>query len=221
MLPRQTHLPNCRSIRLSEKHQHLIQMFHRQQHQQNILHLNNILENPPEWENPQLDQRITSTSSIWKIQRVLKKLKGILTEPDQWKLSWGPSKTIILGIWFNFPPGKTLIISTCVFKTKLTADGKVEKLKTRLVVRGFEQRYEIHYQDTFANKKNMADHQVCSDHSNKKAVEYQGISTSRQGLSTAYGGRGTHGIAIFKGWSSFAYQRNAISSEKLLNLFAC
>lgn len=63
----------------------------------------------------------------------------------------------------------------------------------------------------------MADHQVCSDHSNKKAVEYQGISTSRQGFSTAYGGRGTHGIAIVKGWSSFAYQSNAISSEKLLN----
>ena len=40
-----------------------------------------------------------------------------------------------------------------MFKTKLTADGKVETLKTRLVARGFEKRYEIHYQDTFANKK--------------------------------------------------------------------
>lgn len=38
------------------------------------------------------------------------------------------------------PPGKIPLTSKWVFKTKLTANGKVEKLKARLVARGSNKR---------------------------------------------------------------------------------
>lgn len=47
----------------------------------------------------------------------------------------------------DLPKGRVPITSIWVFETKL--DGKIEKLKARLVVRGLEQE-GIHYQDRLA-----------------------------------------------------------------------
>jgi hypothetical protein len=43
-----------------------------------------------------------------------------------------------------------VIFSRWVFNVKYTENGGINKLKTRLMVRGFSQRYSINYQDTFA-----------------------------------------------------------------------
>lgn len=50
------------------------------------------------------------------------------------------------------PPGKIPVTSKWVFRTKLRADGKVEKLKARLAARGFQQKEGIDYQDTFVHQ---------------------------------------------------------------------
>lgn len=50
------------------------------------------------------------------------------------------------------PPGKISVTSKWVCKTKLTANGKVEKLKVRLVARGFKQKEGIDCQDTFVHQ---------------------------------------------------------------------
>ena len=54
--------------------------------------------------------------------------------------TWDPSK---------LPPGRREISSKRVFKTKVNADGSL-RYKARLVVRGFEQREGLDYQETFA-----------------------------------------------------------------------
>lgn len=48
------------------------------------------------------------------------------------------------------PIGMTPITSQWVYKVKLKVDGQVDKLKARLVARGFEQEQGVDYQETVA-----------------------------------------------------------------------
>lgn len=48
-----------------------------------------------------------------------------------------------------FPPGKYAIGCKWVYKTKYTSDGSLERYKVRLVVKGYSQKEEIAYSDTF------------------------------------------------------------------------
>jgi hypothetical protein len=50
----------------------------------------------------------------------------------------------------EMPHGRAAIPSKWVFKTKLLADGTVDKLKARLVAKGFRQRRNIDYHESFA-----------------------------------------------------------------------
>ena len=73
------------------------------------------------------------------------------------------------------PPGKTAIGSKWVFKTKINADGSINKHKARLVAQGYAQQHGIDYEETFApvvkyvslrtvlaiaNQRNMELHQM-------------------------------------------------------------
>lgn len=49
----------------------------------------------------------------------------------------------------NLPKGHKSIGVKWVYKTKLNADGKLDKYKARLVVKGYKQEYEIDYKEVF------------------------------------------------------------------------
>ena len=50
----------------------------------------------------------------------------------------------------DLPPGKNAIGSKWVFKTKLNADGSINKYKARFVAQGYAQQHGIDYEETFA-----------------------------------------------------------------------
>ena len=56
----------------------------------------------------------------------------------------------------DLPPGKRAINSKWVYKVKLHADGTLERLKARLVIRGFTQQYGVYYQEVFSPVVKMA-----------------------------------------------------------------
>jgi len=51
---------------------------------------------------------------------------------------------------FEVPLGKKLVGCKCIFTIKHKADRSIERLKARLVVKGFTQSYGIDYHETFA-----------------------------------------------------------------------
>jgi hypothetical protein len=54
--------------------------------------------------------------------------------------------------WFltPLPHGRVPISTKWVYKTKLKPDGTIQRKKARLVYRGYEQRKDMSYEDTFA-----------------------------------------------------------------------
>jgi hypothetical protein len=57
-----------------------------------------------------------------------------------------------LGTWevVERPKGVAVVGSRWVFKTKLTPTGEIEKLKARVVAKGYTQRQGVNYEETFA-----------------------------------------------------------------------
>ena len=53
----------------------------------------------------------------------------------------------------ELPKGRKPISSKCVFRKKRDKNGKVDRCKARLAVRGYAQRYGIDYDERFARKR--------------------------------------------------------------------
>jgi len=51
--------------------------------------------------------------------------------------------------YVDLPPEKRAISNKWVYKVKLKLDGTLERLKARLVIRGFTQKYGIEYREVF------------------------------------------------------------------------
>lgn len=81
------------------------------------------------------------TDTRW-VAAIGKELKA-LEENDTWELT-------------SLPPGQKAISSKWVYKTKYNPDGTVERLKARLVIRGFDQRQGKDYKHTFSTVAKLA-----------------------------------------------------------------
>ena len=56
----------------------------------------------------------------------------------------------------DLPPGKKPIGCKCVYKIKYKSDGTLDKYKDRLVAKGFSQRQDIDYEETFSPTAKMS-----------------------------------------------------------------
>jgi len=56
----------------------------------------------------------------------------------------------------DLPLNKRAISCKWVYKTKVKAYGSLERLKARLVIRGFTQQYGVDYQKVFSSMVKMA-----------------------------------------------------------------
>jgi len=56
----------------------------------------------------------------------------------------------------DLPPVKKAISNKWVYKVKLKSDGTLERLKARLVIRGFTQQYAVDYEEVFSPVVKMA-----------------------------------------------------------------
>jgi histone deacetylase 1/2 len=73
---------------------------------------------------------------------------------NSWKKAMDVEYTALMKnkTWHLVPPeqGRNIIDCKWVYKIKRKADGSIDRYKTRLVAKGFKQRYGIDYEDTFS-----------------------------------------------------------------------
>ncbi len=77
------------------------------------------------------------TGEIQLTSKIRYKIRDVIEKNDTWEL-------------INLPQGQKSIGIKWVFKTKLKANGEVDKYKARLVVKGYKQEYGIDYTEVFA-----------------------------------------------------------------------
>jgi hypothetical protein len=73
---------------------------------------------------------------------------------SRWKSAMDQEYNALLknNTWYLVPrkQGMNIIDCKCVYKIKKRADGSIDRYKSRLVAKGFKQRYGIDYEDTFS-----------------------------------------------------------------------
>jgi hypothetical protein len=81
----------------------------------------------------------------------------------------------------DIPAGKNITGSKIVFKTKLTADGNIEKRKCRIVALGYSQIYGVDYLENFSPTPMRADTTlICGVVCVQPVLVLQGLSTVRR-----------------------------------------